>query len=450
MYRPEDIGPEKTGLRFEIPKSMVKFFVLGPRYRVVYGGRGSVKSWTIARALLVLGCKRKLRILCAREFQKSIRESVHYLLKSQVDRLGLNDEYVIQDTRIFNRWTGTEFIFVGLHHNVTSLKSMEAVDICWIEEAETVSRESWDILDPTIRKPGSEIWISFNPREETDPIYQMFAIKEKRMPGAVVVEVGWVDNPWLPEELRVQAEYMRANDIERYEHVWGGKTWFKNDAQVLSDKWGVKEIDIAKLDVERLGGPYFGADWGFSQDPTALVKSYVEVIEGQLVADSKVSPDKMVPASIRHLKAGAVKVPLRRNLIIKEEAFATGCEIMQTPALFDTVSESRQYRILADNARPETISHMKGVGFKIEPCEKWKGSVEDGVTYLRGFERIYIDPSCTRMQEEARLWSYVVDKLTQTPTRKLRPGYDHGWDGVRYGHQDMITRTNRLTIFDVV
>jgi phage terminase large subunit len=434
----EDLGPDDaiedgSELVFEIPKKMVKFFVPGPRYRVVHGGRGSVKSWTIARALIVLAYKKKLRILCAREYMKSIRESVHFLLKSQIERMGLSEEFTVRDTEIICNVTGSQFIFAGLHHNVASLKSIEAVDICWIEEGETTSQASWDTLDPTIRKPGSEIWISFNPIQETDPVFQMFALPHKRLPGAVVLQVGWDDNPWLPRVLRQQAEYMREHDPERYEHIWGGKTWFKNDAQVLNGKWGVKEFDIAG---HFSGGPYFGADWGFSQDPTALTKSFVEVLNPEDVGKTFTTSS-----------GDEAYVALRRNLYIAEEAFALGCETRDLPAMFDTVSDVRKYIIKADNARPETISHMKSENFMIEACEKWPGCVEDGVTYLRGFEHIYIHPSCTHMYEEARLWSHQVDRLTSAVSRKLKPGYEHGWDSVRYAHETLITRTP--TMFDV-
>jgi phage terminase large subunit len=421
---------------------MRRFFVQGPRYRVVYGGRGSVKSWTIARALVVLACRKKLRILCAREFQKSIRESVHYLLKSQIVRLGLESEYVINDTEIVNRWTGSQFIFVGLHHNMSAKKSMEAIDICWIEEAETISQESWDVLDPTIRSPGSEIWISFNPREEQDPIYQMFAIPTRRLPGAVVLQVGWKDNPWLPEVLRSQAEYMREHDPERYEHIWGGKTWFKNDAQVLDGKWCSKDFDVRMTGRQNFSGPYLGVDFGFSQDPSAGTKSYVELLNPEDIGRTT------------EIEGADVQLPLRRNLYIAEEAYAMpgtlGAEITHLHTVLDSISEFRRYASIADNARPETISHLVNVDGMIlmRSCEKWPGCVEDGIAYLRGFERIYVHPSCTNVLEECRLWSYKLDPLTKKPLRLLKPGYDHGWDAIRYSHEDLVTRTP--TIFDTL
>ena len=187
----------------EFPERLA--FLFEPaRYKIAYGGRGGAKSWGFARALLILGAQRSLRVLCCREFQNSIAESAHALLSQQIDLLGLSSLYEVQEKRIYGA-TGTEFIFKGLRHNVASVKSTEGVDICWAEEARTISKSSWDVLIPTIRKPGSEIWISFNPELEEDETYKRFV---KTPPtGAVVVKIGWRDNPWFPEEI--------ANDIER-------------------------------------------------------------------------------------------------------------------------------------------------------------------------------------------------------------------------------------------
>jgi phage terminase large subunit len=412
------------------------------RYRVARGGRGSVKSWTIARALLLQGMIDELFIVCAREFQKSIRDSVHRLLTKQIDMLGLRDtEYVVRDTYVKNRNTGSEFVFYGLHHNVEAIKSLEGADRLWVEEAETVSANSWEVVDPTVRKPGSEIWVSFNPKDETDPTYQRF-VKDP-LPGTICVEVGWKDNPWLSDVLRRQAEEMQKRDPERFEHVWGGKTWFKNEAQVLNGKWGVAELDVPEIGVLQpdgslWSGPYAGADWGFSQDPSALTKSFVQVLNP---AD--------IGLTMKNTKGETVPVPLRRNLYIAEEAFELGCETMSIPGkqrgladLFDEITGARSMKWIGDNARPEVISHMNRVEkIRVDACNKWKGSVEDGITYLRGFERIFINPRCVHMIEEARLWSYKTDPLdTKRVLPVLKSGYDHGWDSVRYGHDGMIRK----------
>ena len=151
-----------------------KFLFKPCRYKVLFGGRGSGKSWAMARALLLLATQKTLRVLCVREVQNSIAESVHKLLSQQIEILGLQQFFEIQNTTIFSRINGSEFIFEGIKHNVTKIKSMEGIDICWAEEAEAISDMSWDVLIPTIRKSGSEIWISFNPKFEDDPTYQRF------------------------------------------------------------------------------------------------------------------------------------------------------------------------------------------------------------------------------------------------------------------------------------
>ena len=204
--------------RAEFPVKLEGLFKKS-RYKVLYGGRGGAKSWGIARALLIKGAKDPIRILCAREFQTSIRDSVHKLLCDQIETLGLLGFYEITQTSIRGR-NGTEFSFVGLKNNVSNIKSYEGVDICWVEEAQTTSRLSWNILIPTIRKQGSEIWISFNPELETDETYQRFVA----IPPAdcITMKVNWSDNPWFPETLKLEKDSLKLRDEEAYNQVWEG------------------------------------------------------------------------------------------------------------------------------------------------------------------------------------------------------------------------------------
>jgi phage terminase large subunit len=189
------------------------------RYRVAYGGRGGAKSWNFARALLLMGVEKPMRILCARETMKSISESVHRLLTDQIGMLGLQSFYAIEKARIYGQ-NGTEFTFAGLKHNVANIKSAENVSVCWVEEAQSVSRDSWETLIPTIRADNSEIWCSFNPDWSDDPTYEMFV--KNPPPGARVVKVLFSDNPWFPEVLKREMEHMRATDPDGFEHVWMG------------------------------------------------------------------------------------------------------------------------------------------------------------------------------------------------------------------------------------
>lgn len=227
------------------------------RFKVAYGGRAGGKSWGIARALVLLGAQRKLRILCAREIQTSIRESVHQVVEKQIEELGFSALYDIQRDKIMCPATGTEFIFIGLRHNVANVKSYEDVDIVWVEEADKVSKGSWRVLTPTIRKPapggpfglGAEIWISFNPEFEEDYTYQNFVLRPPS--DAIVRKVSFRDNPYFPENLRTEMEDCKARDMDEYLHVWEGHC-----RQVLDGAVFAKELRAATKDGRITHVPY--------------------------------------------------------------------------------------------------------------------------------------------------------------------------------------------------
>lgn len=202
----------------EFPLSMQPLF--SPfRYKILYGGRGGAKSWGIARALLVIGAKTPLRILCARELQKSIKDSVHKLLSDQVSEMGFDSLYDIQQAKITGK-NGTEFFFESLRYNSSQIKSYEGVDIVWVEEAQTVSKTSWDILIPTIRKDKSEIWLSFNPELEEDETYQRFVVNSPD--NAKVIKLNYSDNPWFPDVLRLEMEAAKKRNYDDYLTIWEG------------------------------------------------------------------------------------------------------------------------------------------------------------------------------------------------------------------------------------
>lgn len=238
------------------------------RYKILYGGRGGAKSWGIARALLILGAKRQMRILCAREFQTSIKDSVHKLLSDQIDALGLTSFYEITQTSIRGA-NGSEFAFVGLKNNPTNIKSFEGVDIVWVEEGQTVSRVSWNILIPTIRKEGSEIWVSFNPDLETDETYQRFIVKPPR--DAVIIKVNWSDNPWFPDTLRAEKDALRERDPVSYNTVWEGLCRRTVDGAVFGDQMQAAEAGerITKVPYDPTKPVHAVFDLGWS-DATAI------------------------------------------------------------------------------------------------------------------------------------------------------------------------------------
>ena len=207
-----------SGIQF--PEKLQCLFV-PKRYKVLYGGRGGAKSWGVARALILLGAQRKLRILCARELQNSIKDSVHKLLSDQIENMGLSGKYVIEQARIYNPSTGTEIFFEGIRNNVAKIKSYEGIDICWIEEADKVTKTSWGIIIPTIRKEGSEIWLTFNPNLEEDETYKRFVLSPPK--NSVVVKISWRDNPWFPQTLFDEMIELKEKDYDEYLHVWEGE-----------------------------------------------------------------------------------------------------------------------------------------------------------------------------------------------------------------------------------
>lgn len=218
------------------------------RYKVLYGGRGGAKSWGIARALLIKGAKTQMRVLCAREYMTSMRDSVHKLLSDQIQALGLLGFYEITQASIRGQ-NGTEFAFAGLKNNIANIKSYEGVDVCWVEEAQTVSRLSWNVLIPTIRKEKSEIWVSFNPELETDETYQRFIAHPPA--DCISIKINWSDNPWFPETLRLEKDALKDRDIEAYNQVWEGLCRQSVDGAIFG-----KELQQAELDGRITRVPY--------------------------------------------------------------------------------------------------------------------------------------------------------------------------------------------------
>ena len=353
------------------------------RYKVTYGGRGGGKSFTIASWLDIYGVKRPIRVLCAREYQVSIRDSVHRLLADRIAALGLSQFYTVTQTSIIGT-NGTEFIFKGLHHNAQEIKSMEGVDICWVEEASSVSAESWDVLIPTIRKPGSEIWLSFNPLSPDDATWTRFV--KNPPPGAWVQKVLYSDNPWFPAVLDEERRHLQEIDPELYQHIWLGEPRTISDAQVFKGRYLVQEFETPK------DARFFqGADWGFAADPTVLIRCFI-----------------------------------RGNVLyIDREAYGVGVELDETPQLFDSIETARKWPIYADSARPETISFMKRRGFHIMPAKKWPGSIEDGIAVLKSFDKIIVHPRCVHTADEFYRYSYKVDKNNGEVLPVIVDAYNH-------------------------
>lgn len=393
-------------MNIEFPEKLLFYITEKKRYKVSYGGRGSSKSWTAARALILRAMKDKIRILCTRQLQTSIKDSVHKLLCDTIYSLKLEQYFdITRDTiRCHN---GSEFIFKGLQNQTNEIKSIEGIDICWVEEAQSVSEDSWAILIPTIRKEDSEIWITFNPDREEDATYQRFVINPP--PESIVQLVNYYDNPWFPDVLRKEMEYDKQVDFAKYEHVWLGKTVLNTEAQIYHDKFETKEFETPENVTF-----YYGADWGFANDPTALVRCFIQ----------------------------------DQCLYIDYEAGGIEVEFEELPALFEKVPESRKWEIRADCARPETISYMSRQGFRTVACPKWKGSVEDGIEYIRSFRRIYVHPRCRHTYEEFKFYSYKIDKNTGDILPIVVDKDNHYMDALRYALNPYIQKN--ISILEVL
>lgn len=373
------------------------------RYKIFYGGRGGAKSFSFATALIARAYTEPLRILCTREFQSSIADSVHRLLADRINDLGLSQWLDVTRTAITST-AGAQFIFKGLRHSIQEIKSTEGIDICWVEEAQAISENSWEILIPTIRKEKSELWISFNPDEETDPTFQRFI--KHTPPDSIKLKVGWEDNPYFPDVLDAERRYMLEIDPEAYEHVWGGHCRTISDAVIFRGRVSIETFDEPPVDT-RL---YYGLDFGFSQSPTAFIRSWI----------------------------------FDNILYISHEAWGIGIELDHTPELLDAVPGSRKWPIKADSARPETISHLKRRGFDVSAAEKWPGSVEDGLAVMKGFKKIIIHERCKHTAENFRLYSYKIDKQTNEILPIIVKKFDDCPDAIRYSLVGLIRQSNFL------
>lgn len=248
------------------------------RYKVLYGGRGGAKSWGVARALLVKGAQKPIRWLCAREFQNSIRDSVHRLLSDQIAEMQLQSFYTVQRDEILGR-NGTEFGFQGLHHNVANLKSWEGADGVWVEEAQVVSDGSWNVLIPTIRKNDSEIWMTMNPEFEDDPTYKRFIEKPPR--NAILINVNWRDNPWFPKVLELERLDLLTRDPDAYDHVWEGhcRQWLEGAIYSAELRKLFLENRVREVKHDPAAPVYTAWDLG-STDDTAIW--WYQVIGGEV------------------------------------------------------------------------------------------------------------------------------------------------------------------------
>lgn len=400
-----------TTMQIELPPKLIPVFAHprgSVRYRGAYGGRGSGKSFSFAKMAAVFGAIEALRILCAREYMNSIKESFHAELKNAIQSNDwLASVYDVGVDYIKGKKgttaEGTEFIFRGLRNNISSIKSLAQIDICIIEEAEDVPEHGWIDLEPTIRAPKSEIWVVWNPKKRESPVNQRF--RESTPPRCAIVEMNYSDNPWFPFELEEQRIAQQAvYKPEMYAHVWEGAYLDRSDAQIFADKYIIQEF----APMQTWGMPYCGLDFGFSQDPTAAVKCWV----------------------------------YDNRLYIEYEAGKVGLELDKTAQyLCKAINDFAGHEIQADSARPESINYLQRHGLpKIVGVEKGKGSVEDGILFMQSFDKIVIHPRCVETIAEFSKYNYKVDKQSGRVTNDIVDAYNHYIDAVRYALNRLIKR----------
>lgn len=390
-------------LDFSIPK-WASEFRSPARYKVLWGGRGGSKSHTVAKLLLLLGVEKKLRILCLREFQSSMRDSVHKLLCDQIELIGLKHLYEIQQNVILGT-NGTEITFEGLRHNANKIRSQEGTDIAWVEEAQTVSKMSWDVLIPTIRKEESEIWITFNPELDTDETYKRFVVSPPK--GTIVRKINWDQNPWFPEVLKDEMEHLKNQDYDAYLNVWEGHC-----KQSLEGAIYAKELRESQFAGRITRVPYSASkpvevffDLGWSDNTSIwfvqrigfeirVLKSYQNRHQALHHYLSYIQSQQYVVGTI-WLPHDAKAKQLGTGLSIEEMARASGYNVRIVPSL----------------------------------------SVEDGINALRTiFPSMYFDEeNCADGLQALRRYRYKVNQLTGQISREpLHDDASHYADAARY------------------
>lgn len=388
--------PEKLSCLFEPDYS---------RYRVLFGGRGGAKSWGIARALLIKAARQPLRILCAREFQTSIKDSVHKLLSDQIFAMNMQGLFEITQNSIRGK-NGSEFAFIGLKNNIANVKSYEGVDIAWVEEANTTSKLSWSTLIPTIRKEKSEIWVSFNPELETDETYQRFVVSPPE--GSIVQKINWSDNPWFPETLRIEKDNLFVRDREAYNTVWEGMCRQTVDGAIFA-----KEMQQAEFESRITRVPY---------DPIKPVLAVFDIGWADATAVWFVQFIGMETRLIRYYETTQTTIS---QILAKMQTFGYVYDTLYLP------HDARNKTLAANGKSIEEI--VRAAGFNVRIIDRTP--IADSINAARTiFPKCYFDRENTHEGLQClRHYRYDVNPDTGNFSQKpLHDNYSHGADAFRY------------------
>ncbi len=409
-------------------------------FKVFKGGRGGMKTWQVGRSMLMKGAQHKEKQICGREFQNSMADSVQALMKDQSEKLGLSEFYRHTDSETTGT-NGTEIAYKGFARNIANLKSFEGAKRLWMEEAQTTSQDTLDVLLPTLRQKEVEIIITYNPDADDDPIEKFVRSLPPEL--AYVAHVNWDDNPWLPDALRIQKDLRlrriaeatsdeeRQLEQEAYDRIWLGRTRGTSHSRIFAGKCMTQDFQVERriddegqtayfINGKPAHGPYFGVDWGFSGSPTAACRVWIS----------------------------------DECCWIDHELYEYRLDIDDTPEKLHAIPLLSDHIVRADCARPESISycqksHVNKHGAVIPPikqiiaAEKWPESVEEGIRILRAFRKIIFHTRCKNFAEEARLYSFKVDPKTGDVLRDIVKKFDNLWDSLRYALAPYIKRSGK-------
>jgi phage terminase large subunit len=361
------------------------------RHLAWHGGRGAAKSRSVATGLVIQSVERHERVLCGREVQRSIKDSVKRLLDDEIERLGLGSVFVSTEAEIRGP-NDSLFLFSGIKGNANGIKSIEGITTFWGEEAQAFSQASIDTVIPTIRAPNSRLIWTWNPDLQTDPIDVMFRGDGGPPPASIVREVNYTQNKWFPAVLRTEMEWDRSRDVDKYNHIWLGQYRRNSEARVFKN-WRVESFESPANVEYRLG-----ADFGFSIDPSAALRCWIDGTQ----------------------------------IHIDYEAYGLNVEIVNLPKLFMSIPDAEKWWMTADSSRPETISHLRNNGFpRIQSAIKGARSLEEGVEFLKSYDLV-IHPRCQHLIDELTMYSFKVDSLTGQVTSVLEDRNNHLIDALRY------------------
>lgn len=386
-------------LQIQTPRWALPLLDNSKRYIGIKGGRASGKSHERAEALVErMFLEPDLRWVCIREIQKSLKFSSKQIIEDKIKKFGIAHLFEITINEIRRIDGDGIIIFQGMQdHTADSIKSLEGFDGAWVEEAQSLSKRSIDLLLPTIRKEKSQIWFTWNPEDKDDAVNTVFT---DYADDCILLHVNYMDNPWLPSAMKSLAEALKSKDYDAYSHIWLGQPKQNSDAQIFKGYWSTIDFDVD----DTFEDPLQGADFGFN-DPTTAVRVYVK----------------------------------DNCLFVTNEYYKRNLDLNLMPDAFRAIPDFDKYVTRADNSRPDTIRYLNNNQLKkVVPCVKGKGSIEDGIEFIKSFDHVYIHSTCINTVDEFTNYKYKINRLDDTVTNIIIDDYNHIIDAIRYALEPLM------------